>query len=105
VDRLVREELEPAVINQLFATACYPEYGLPLIVYFAKAHNLDVKSALLANANGGGDNVHRGMVLGILVGATKEEIPQHFKQGLITFDELQTEIEDFSDIALSGTAI
>jgi hypothetical protein len=24
---------------------------------------------------------------------------------LITFDELQTEIEDFSDIALSGTAI
>ena len=78
---------------------------MPLLLYFAKTHNLDVESALLANANAGGDNVHRGMVLGILVGAANEEIPEHLKQGLIAFDELQTEIEAFSDIALSGTAI
>jgi ADP-ribosylglycohydrolase len=105
VDRLVREDSETAVINHLFATACYPEHGLPLLLYFAKAHNLDVESALLANANAGGDNVHRGMVLGILVGAANKELPANLKQGLIAFDELQTEIEAFSDIALSGTAI
>jgi ADP-ribosylglycohydrolase len=105
VDRLVGEDSESAVINHLFATACYPEHGLPLLLYFAKAHNIDVESALLANANAGGDNVHRGMVLGILVGAANEEIPEHLKQGLIAFNELQTEIEAFSDIALSGTAI
>jgi ADP-ribosylglycohydrolase len=105
VDRLVLEDSEPAVINHLFATACYPEHGLPLLLYFAKAHNVDVESALLANANAGGDNVHRGMVLGILLGAANKEIPAHLKQGLIAFDELQTEIEAFSDIALSGNAI
>ena len=105
VDRLVREDSERAVINQLFATACYPEHGLPLLLYFAKSHNLEVESALLANANAGGDNVHRGMVLGLLVGAANKELPEHLKQGLIAFEELQTEIEAFSDIALSGNAI
>ncbi len=64
-----------------------------------------MESALLANANAGGDNVHRGMVLGILVGAANKEIPKHLKRGLIAFDELQTEIETFSEIALSGNAI
>ena len=105
VDRLVREDSETAVINHLFATACYPEHGLPLLLYFAKAHNMDVESALLANANAGGDNVHRGMVLGLLVGAANRELPEHLKQGLIAFDELQTEIKAFSDIALNVNAI
>jgi hypothetical protein len=45
------------------------------------------------------------MVLGILVGAANKELPEHLKQRLIAFDELQTEIETFSDIALSGSAI
>jgi ADP-ribosyl-[dinitrogen reductase] hydrolase len=105
MDRLVREDSEATVINHLFATACYPEHGLPLLFYFAKVHNVDVESALLANANAGGDNVHRGMVLGILVGAANKELPAHLKQGLIEFNKIQTEIEAFSDIALSGYAI
>jgi hypothetical protein len=45
------------------------------------------------------------MVLGILLGAANKKIPAYLKQGLIAFDELQTEIEAFSDIALSGNAI
>lgn len=105
LDRLVLEGSEPDVVNRLFATACYPEHGLPLLLYFAKAHNIDVKSALLANANAGGDNVHRGMVLGILAGAASKALPEHLKRGLVAFDELQAEIEEFSAIALTGTAI
>ena len=105
VDRLVREDSDSAVINQMFATACYPEHGLPLLLYFARAHNMDVESALLANANAGGDNVHRGIVLGILLGAANKEIPEHLKRGLTAFDELRTEIEAFSEIALNGNAI
>ena len=64
-----------------------------------------MESALLANANAGGDNVHRGMVLGILMGAANEEMPENLKQGLIAIDELQAEIEAFSAIALSRNAI
>jgi len=105
VDRLVREESESEIINQRFATACYPEHGLPMLLYFAQAHNLEVEAALLANANAGGDNVHRGMVLGMLVGAANEDAPEHLKSGLIAGNDLHTEIEAFSDIALSGNAI
>jgi len=105
VDRLVREEAESAVVNQRFATACYPEHGLPLLLYLAKAHDVAVEPALLANANAGGDNVHRGMVLGLLVGAANNDLPEHLKQGLIAGNDLQAEIEAFSDIALSGHAI
>lgn len=105
VDRLVREYSDSEVINQLFATACYPEHGLPLLLYFARAHNMDMKTALLANANAGGDNVHRGMVLGVLLGAANHELPEYLKRGLVAFEELKTEIDAFSDIALSGNTI
>jgi len=85
--------------------ACYPEHGLPLLLYLAKNHNLDVETTLLANANAGGDNVHRGMILGLIVGAASDERPEHLLHGLIAFEELQKEIEEFSDIALSGKGI
>jgi hypothetical protein len=105
VDQLVRQHEEPDVINQLFATACYPEHGLPLLLYFAQNHGVDVAATLLANANAGGDNVHRGMVLGLVVGAANDELPLHLKQGLIAFDDLQDEIDAFVDVAMSGRAI
>jgi ADP-ribosyl-[dinitrogen reductase] hydrolase len=105
VDRLVREDADSPVINQLFATACYPEHGVPLLLYFAKSNNMDVETALLANTNAGGDNVHRGMILGILLGAANKKLPEHLKSGLIAFDEIRTEIEAFSDIVLNGNAI
>ena len=66
---------------------------------------MDVESALLANANAGGDNVHRGMVLGILLGAANLELAEYLKRGLIAFAELQTEIDAFSDIAWNGNTI
>ena len=105
VDQLVRQYEELDVINHLFATACYPEHGLPLLLYFAHNHKVDVEATLLANANAGGDNVHRGMVLGLIVGAANDELPQHLKQGLTAFDELQGEIDGFADIAVSRNPV
>jgi hypothetical protein len=88
------------VVNGLFATACYPEHGLPLLMYFARRHirngSMDLEGALLANANAGGDNVHRGMVLGLVAGAAADEIPEHLKRGLTDVEDLQEEIEAFS---------
>ena len=39
-----------------------------LLLLLAK-HGDDLRGCLLANANAGGENVHRGLVLGALVGA------------------------------------
>jgi hypothetical protein len=105
LDRLILDYSESDVVSNLFATACYPEHGLPLLLYFAQKNNVDVENTLLANTNAGGDNVHRGMVLGLIVGAANDEIPAHLMQGLVAFDELQTEIEDYTEIALSGDGI
>ena len=105
VDQLVLQHEDPDVINRQYATACYPEHGLPLLMYFIQKHEVDIEAALLANANAGGDNVHRGMILGLIVGAANDEVPRHLKQGLIAFDELQAELDAFAEIAVSGKAI
>ncbi|MBT8368644.1 MAG: ADP-ribosylglycohydrolase family protein [Deltaproteobacteria bacterium] len=105
VDQFIRKHSKSEVVKHALATACYPEHGLPLLLYFAKVHNLDVESALFANANAGGDNVHRGMILGLVVGAASDDLPEHLRHGLAALEGLQQEVEEFSDIALSGKGI
>ena len=77
-DQFIRKHPESEVIKHVLATACYPEHDRPLLLYFAKYHNFDVESTLLANA--GGDNVHRGMILGLVVGAASDDLPEHLRQ-------------------------
>jgi len=105
VAQLARELPEQGVVRNLFATACYPEHGLPLLLYLATKYNFDFEASLLANSNAGGDNVHRGMILGMLVGAVNDKIPEYLAEGLIAHRELETEINDFTEIALRGNAI
>lgn len=104
VERLAREVPEEAVVRKILANACYPEHGLPLLFYHAVKHDFDLEASLLADANAGGDNVHRGMILGLLVGAAGAGIPDHLMDGLIARAELEREIEDFTEIALRGDA-
>ena len=71
----------------------------------AELNQLDIKTSLLANANAGGDNVHRGMVLGLIVGAANDELPEDLQQVLTDFADLQSEIDAFCDVVLSSRAI
>lgn len=105
VIKLAQQHTEPEVIRHLFATACYPEHGLPLMLYLVMKHDLRVEECLLANANAGGDNVHRGMIMGLIAGASNDELPDHLVKGLIAHDELETEIGAYVDIVLRGNAI
>ena len=89
VDRVPEQE----AVMGVFATACYPEHGLPLALYLARAHDASVRASLLANANAGGDNVHRGMVLGMLVGAATDAVPDDLKRGLVDADAIANEID------------
>ncbi len=104
---------EEQVVNTRFATACYPEHGVPLLLYHFARYEGRAEPALLANANAGGDNVHRGMLLGLLVGAAAAQVaardgepslPEHLKQGLVDYASLREEIEAFAALAASGTA-
>jgi len=69
----------------------------PSLIHFAGKYHTDLEQGLLANANTGGENVHRGIVLGALLGAAAGEagIPQHLKTGLKDYEAIRTEIEAF----------
>lgn len=69
----------------------------PSLIHFAGKYHADMERALLANANTGGENVHRGIVLGALLGAQLGEaaIPEHLKSGLKDFEAIRGEIEAF----------
>lgn len=57
----------------------------------------DIQEGLLENANIGGENVHRGIVLGALMGAAqgKSGIPSKWITGLKDYKEIDAEIEAF----------
>ncbi|MDQ8186778.1 ADP-ribosylglycohydrolase family protein [Pelagicoccus sp. SDUM812002] len=91
------------VVNKRLATACYPEHGWPLTLYFSLHHGFQIEPALLANANAGGDNVHRGALLGLLLGASCDDFPEHLKEGLRDRDALASEIENFVAVACNNS--
>ena len=95
---ILQNATDESIIGKRFATACYPEHGLPLLFYFLYKNNFDFTSSLLDNANAGGDNVHRGMILGLLTGVTCKEIPESLKKGLVEYEALKKEIEDFAKL-------
>ena len=105
LEKLVETYSDDEVIKGMIATACYPEHGVPLILYLLYKYHDAFEACLLANTNAGGDNVHRGMLLGMLAGAISGGIPAHLLRGLAKHDELAKEIDAFCDIALGGAGI
>ena len=56
------------VVGRLFSSACYISDSWPAVLYLAYKYRDEPRAGLLANANAGGDNVHRGALLGALFG-------------------------------------
>ena len=72
------------VARNVFSTACYVEQSLPLTLSLAWKYQDDPEQALVVNTNLGGDNCHRGVVLGALLGALHGEQawPRRWLDGL-----------------------
>lgn len=85
------------VIGGLLSSACYIDQSLPAALYLAARYPDDFEAALIANTNLGGDNCHRGAVLGAMLGAALgvAAIPERWRQGLTASGELEAEIEGF----------
>jgi len=65
--------------------------------YTQQSSGLLCWKALLANANIGGENVHRGAILGAILGARAgdEQLPSDMKEGLYDKNLLRKEIDAF----------
>ena len=86
-----------AVHTSLFTPLC----SQSLLLLAAK--HADFEQCLLANANAGGENVHRGLVLGALVGAQvgATGIPMALKDGLVHREAIEREVSAFA-AAMAG---
>ena len=85
------------VIGGLLSPACYIDQSFPSVLYLAARYHDDFENALIANTNVGGDNCHRGAVLGAILGASLgvQAIPNRWINGLSAHAELDDEIEKF----------
>ncbi len=85
------------IIGGLLSPACYIDQAFPSVLYLVARYHHDFENALIANTNVGGDNCHRGAVLGAILGAALgvEAIPKRWINGLTAHAELNQEIEQF----------
>lgn len=85
------------IIGGMLSPACYVDQSFPAVLYLAARYHDDFENALIANTNVGGDNCHRGAVLGAILGASlgMDAIPQRWIHGLTAYAELNDEIEQF----------
>ena len=89
----------PSASRQDQMTACYLQQSFPpaLDMMAKYVPEGDAWTGLVANANVGGENVHRGNILGAILGARAglENLPDQLREGLYNKKELEEEIDAF----------
>ena len=81
-----QSELPPdKVLRRIYSTACYLEESMPATFYLALRYAEDAETALIENTMAGGDNCHRGAVLGALLGLSggPSVLPEAWRSGLV----------------------
>ncbi len=85
--RWIENHVDEEVVGKLVSTACYLEDALPATYYLALKYADKFEEGLIKNTHLGGDNCHRGVALGAILGAANgcENIPVEWVQGLKNF--------------------
>ncbi|MGI2108849.1 ADP-ribosylglycohydrolase family protein [Shewanella frigidimarina] len=96
---LTRNVLDSQVIGQVFSRACYISDSWPIVLYLACKYQDDPWQALRVNTNLGGDNVHRGIVLGTLLGLQSDTVATSWFEQLVDHKEIAVEIEALIRVA------
>ena len=102
VQRLIQKTHNDAdIIGGRFSKACYISGSWPGILFLACKYLQDPMAGLRSNTNLGGDNVHRGSVLGFILGlATGVSLQDYFAQ-LTAQRAIDAEINGLLDAALA----
>lgn len=98
LDRLLTAKQGDAhVVGRTYSLACYITDSWPSVCYLAAKYHADDARALLTNTNLGGENAHRGSVLGTLVGLAGANYSTQWYSGLSLHDQLDSELEQYLD--------
>lgn len=76
------------VLGQKYSLACYITDSWPSVCYLASKYYEDPKKALLINTNLGGENAHRGSVLGSIVGLASNKFDEDLYKSLEQHENL-----------------
>lgn len=80
------------VVGRMLSPACYISDSWPALLYFLCRYRHQPQAALLANTHVGGDNVHRGAVLGVLLGLLYGQSEQVWFSRLVDAQAIDQEI-------------
>ena len=86
------------VIGRHYSSACYITDSWPCVLYLAGKYQPDTETALKANTNAGGENAHRGAVLGGVVGLIGCDGCSGLYKQLLHGDLISDEIDQYLGI-------
>jgi ADP-ribosylglycohydrolase len=100
---LVKRDLpDHHVVGHLFSRACYISDSWPIVLYLAYKYHHEPFKALCVNTNLGGDNVHRGMVLGAILGLQSDVIAKQWFIQLSDHASIAQEVDALTSAATSS---
>lgn len=80
-----QERPDSEVVGKILSPACYIQDAFPAALYLAWKYAGDFSGGIIANANVGGDNCHRGAVVGSLLGVAAG-VPKKWVEGLVALN-------------------
>jgi len=83
------------IVGRTYSLACYITDSWPSVCYLAARYHASVKQALLTNTNLGGENAHRGSVLGTLLGLSCATIANPWYEQLALNPQLDDLLERY----------
>lgn len=84
------------VVGNILSTTCYLPESFVASLHFAWKYHDDFSMAVLANAKTGGDNCHRGVVVGSIV-AMQTGVPEIWLKKLKMMEKLRCDIQVMPD--------
>lgn len=81
------------VVGRTYSTACYITDSWPSLLYLAGKYRHSAESAMLANTNLGGENAHRGSVLGAIVSLIQGDTSDRLLKQLLHRQAIDAEID------------
>jgi hypothetical protein len=99
LEKLMRKSISDShIIGRTYSSACYISDSWPGVLYLAFKYRHSVMSGLVANTNLGGDNVHRGAVLGVLLSLTTGSSDLDKFEQLRDAASIQQEVENLVNV-------
>eukprot|EP01134_Creolimax_fragrantissima_P006223 CFRG6223T1 len=89
---------------QNFGLGCHVTSSFPAVLFLAGKYDNNLEAALISNTNIGGSNVHRGSMIGAILGAAQggDCIPQRWMEGLLDRAEIENEINQFVELVTNS---